>query len=89
MEIYLDTTSTFPPWPTLFFFCAMLGSTVDTCSFAILVGFGRISSIFNVLGFTRILLLSVVTQGLQHGEVCTVGAPIEWTARAYGIRQAL
>ena len=47
--------------------CAMLGSTVDTCSASSRVAFGRISTIFHVTGWTRILG-SILVVHCTHGD---------------------
>ena len=57
-----------------FFSCAMLGSTVDTCSASVLGAFGRLY-ICSSGKWTRILkwFFSVL---LQNGEVCSVEASV-------------
>ena len=54
--------------------CAMLGSTVDTCSASVLGAFGRLY-IFSTGKWTQILkcFFSVL---LQNGEVCSVEASV-------------
>ena len=47
--------------------CAMLGSTVDTCSSSSRVAFERISTIFHVTGWTRILG-SILVVHCTHGR---------------------
>ena len=53
--------------------CAMLGSTMDTCSVSSRVAFGRIFAIFYVIGRTRLLwLILVVLCSMADEEVAVL-----------------